>query len=211
MPISLKHSILTTGTVSLLSLSSLAFATPSYAVSLDLTSWNTIGDVNPITSGQVTLNSGTVNTVSTGGGAGSLEEFLTVPAGSLDPDPDNFIFSTFGSAIKTTFTGVQTGDVFGFNWDFSTSDADSVFVTINNSVIPLAASGKVFKYSFTNAGNYNVGIGIVDVNDSIGGSQFTVSNANFEPVPEPLTILGSLTAFSFGIVMRRRFGKKNSV
>ncbi|MEA5502280.1 PEP-CTERM sorting domain-containing protein [Halotia wernerae UHCC 0503] len=211
MLISLKHSILTTGTVSLLSLGSLSLASPSYAVNLDLTSWNTIGDVNPIASDQAILNSGTINTVSTGGGTGSLEEFLDVPAGSLDPDPDNFVFSTFGSAIKTTFTGIQTGDVFDFNWDFSTSDTDSAFVTINNSVIPLAASGNVFKYSFTNAGNYNVGIGIIDVGDSIGGSQLTVSNANLKPVPEPLTILGSLTALSFGVAMRRRFGKKNSV
>ncbi|WGV28053.1 PEP-CTERM sorting domain-containing protein [Halotia branconii] len=211
MLISLKHSILNTGTVSLLSLSSLALANPSYAVSIDLTSWNKIGDVNPITSDQATLNSGTLNTVATGGGAGSLEEFLGVSAGSLDPDPDNFVFSTFGSAIKTTFAGIQAGDVFNFEWSFSTSDPDSAFVTINNLVIPLAASGKVFKYPFTKAGNYSVGIGIVDVNDAIGGSQFTVSNANLKPVPEPLTILGSLTALSFGVAMRSRFGKKNSV
>ncbi|MBD2360565.1 hypothetical protein H6G36_05080 [Anabaena minutissima FACHB-250] len=39
------------------------------------------------------------------------------------------------------------------------------------------------------AGNYTVGIGIVDVEDAGGQSKLVVSNGKLQPVPEPLTIL----------------------
>lgn len=206
--ITVKNSLLTASTASLLSLGSLALTSPSYAFSLDLSSWERIGDVSPVSSTQATLNSGTANTVFTGGGAGSLEGFLGVAAGSLDPDPDNFIFSTFGSAIKQTFTNINAGDVLRFDYSFATADSDRAFVTINDSAIALGA-GTPFSYSFESAGTYNVGIAVVDVEDAIGSSQLIVSNAKLNPVPEPITILGSLTALGFGVSMRRRFGRKN--
>ncbi|MFN6566014.1 PEP-CTERM sorting domain-containing protein [Dendronalium sp. ChiSLP03b] len=206
--ITIKNSVLTAGTASLLSLGSLALTSPSYGFSLNLNSWQTIGDVNPISSTQATLNSGSFYTVPTGGGAGSLEDFLSLTPGSLDPATSIF-GATQGSAIKQTFTDIKVGDVLRFDYSFLTNDADSAFVTINNSVIALTASTP-FTYSFTSAGTYNVGIGVVDVDDTIGASKLIVSNAKLDAVPEPITILGSLTALGFGVSMRRRFGRKNS-
>lgn len=206
MNITIKHSIISAGTFSLLSLGSLAVASPSYAFSLDLNSWSRIGDVNPISANQATLNSGSFNTALTGGGTGSIEDLLGITPGSLDPAGSTF-GATQGSAIQKTFADINAGDVLRFNWNFSTNDADAAFVTINNSVFALAGSTP-FSYSFTNAGNYRVGIAIVDVEDTIGASRLVISNASINEVPEPMTILSSLTALGVGVGMRRRFNEK---
>ncbi|QKQ73372.1 PEP-CTERM sorting domain-containing protein [Nostoc sp. TCL240-02] len=42
------------------------------------------------------------------------------------------------------------------------------------------------------------------------GASASTSVVPVTSVPEPMTILGSLTAFGFGMGMRQRFGKKNS-
>jgi hypothetical protein len=44
----------------------------------------------------------------------------------------------------------------------------------------------------------------VDVEDTIGNSTLTVSDADLQAVPEPMTILGSAVALLFGTLMRRR-------
>jgi len=204
MLLGIKKSLFTAGATSLLSLGTLAIANPSYAASIDLSNWGTIGDTI-VNNSQAAINSGTVNTALTGGGTGSIEDFLGITAGSIDPVGSTF-GGTQGSAIKKTFTSINAGDVFRFNWNFATSDTDSAFVTIDNSVIPLTGSTP-FTYSFAAAGNYNIGIGVVDVEDSIGSSTLTITNANLQAVPEPMTILGSVVALGFGQVMRRRLGK----
>ncbi|MBW4557343.1 MAG: PEP-CTERM sorting domain-containing protein [Trichormus sp. ATA11-4-KO1] len=207
----IKHSVLTASIVSFLSLSSLALANPSYAavLNLDFNTWERIGDVTT-TSAQATLNSGTNDTVVTGGGAGSLEEFLSIPAGSLDPDPDNFAFSTFGSAIRQTFTNVQVGDVFSFNWNFAIQDPiDSAFVTIDDSVIPLVNAP--FSHTFLTAGTFNLGIGIVDVEDDFGKSQLIVSAITTRPVNEPVTLLGSFLILGYGVGMLYKSRKKTQI
>ena len=202
---SIKHSVFTVGTASLLSLGTLTLASPTYAISLDFNTWDSIGDV---TNNQTTLNSGTDSTAFTGGGVGSLDGFLGITPGSLDSlAPISTFGAIQGSAIKNTFTSINVGDVLSFNWNFSTTDTDSAFVTINNSVIALTGSTP-FSYNFTTAGIYNIGIGVVDVDDAFGKSTLTVSNANLQTVPEPGSILGALTGMSCGVGMLRRFGKK---
>ncbi|MCM0593809.1 MAG: PEP-CTERM sorting domain-containing protein [Gloeotrichia echinulata DEX184] len=204
MLLGIKKSLFTAGATSLLSLGTLAIANPTYAASIDLSNWGTIGDTI-VNNSQAAINSGTVNTALAGGGTGSIEDFLGISAGSLDPVGSTF-GATQGSAIKKTFTSINAGDVFRFNWNFATSDTDSAFVTINNSVIPLTGSTP-FSYSFATAGNYNIGIGVVDVEDTIGNSTLTVSDADLQAVPEPMTILGSAVALLFGTVMRLRLTK----
>jgi hypothetical protein len=204
---SIKNSLFTAGATSVLSLTVLAVASPSYAANLDLSIWDSIGDVN-VTPGQATLNSGTLNTALTGGGVGSVEDFLGIPGGSLDP-VGSFFGATAGSAIKTTFTDVKAGAVFNFDWSFSSSDSDSAFVTLNDLVVPLT-SGSNFSYVFSTAGNYNVGIGVVDVDDTLGASQLTLGNANFTQVPEPATTLGAIAALGLGINIKRKFQNKAS-
>ncbi|WP_414579156.1 PEP-CTERM sorting domain-containing protein [Anabaena sp. CCY 9402-a] len=199
---SIKNSILS---ASVLSITTLAVVSPSYAANLDLSTWESIGDVS-LTSGQATLNSGTLNTAITGGSVGSVEDFLSIPGGSLDP-VGSFFGATAGSAIKTTFAGVKAGAVFNFDWSFSSSDSDSAFVTFNDLVVPLTG-GSNFSYVFATAGNYHVGISVVDVDDTIGESQLIVRNANFTQVPEPATTLGAIAAFGLSISIKRRFQNK---
>jgi hypothetical protein len=126
----MKNSLVSTGISGLLSLAAFAVASPSYAASVDFNSFGSIGDVSTTTT-TATLNSGTLNTAFTGGGQDSVEEFLGITPASLETAVGN---NFFGSAIKKTFTGINAGDVFSFNWNFSTTDNDKAFVTINNTV-----------------------------------------------------------------------------
>ncbi|MBD2252348.1 PEP-CTERM sorting domain-containing protein [Nostoc parmelioides] len=209
MFITFKRSLLTASTVSLLSVGNWLLASPSYAISLDFTNWDKIGDVDPITQNQAQANSGTALTAFTGGGMESLEEFLEIAPGSLDSlAPDSFFGATQGSAIKKTLL-VQAGDKLNFNWQLNnTSDPlDKAFVTINGVINPLILSGN-YEYTFLSAGNFLVGIGIVDIDNGAGESQLIVSNPILEPVPEPLTLLGVFTGLGCGLIMQRRFGKK---
>jgi hypothetical protein len=209
MFITFKRSLLTAGTVSLLSVGNWLLASPSHAISLDFTNWDKIGDVDPVTPNQAQANSGTALTAFTGGGMESLEEFLEIDPGSLDslvPDP---VFGAIqGSAIKKTLV-VQAGDKLSFNWQLNNTidPLDKAFVRINGVINPLILSGN-YEYTFLSAGNFLVGIGIVDIEDGGGESQLIVSNPRLEPVPEPLTLLGVFTGLGGGLIMQRRFGKK---
>lgn len=210
MFLSYKNSIFTAGIASLLSLGNWMLASPSYAITLDLTTWDKIGDVQLIASDQAQASSGTIDTVFTSGGDGSLEDFLGIDAGSLNSlAPESLFGATQGSAIKTLLTNVQVGDTFSFNWNLQPgSDSfDKAFVTINNQIFSLDGD-PLFNYSFLAAGDYIVGIGIVDIDDAAGESQLIVRTAKFQAVPEPLTILGVFTGISCGLVMRFRFSKK---
>lgn len=209
--------------ISLFSLSSFTLASPSFAASLDVGSWTRSGDVSQ-TPGQATLTNAfpggvddtaaNPNNISNVSGSeptfiSNLETFLGVNQGALGLD------ATEGSAIQTPLS-IMAGDVFSFDSNFISNDDpgfDRAFVTIvnsaiGNSVIPVTGNSR-FSYTFTTAGNYNVGIGVVDGgNDFTRSSRLSVSNANLEPVPEPLTILGSLSALGFGAGLRRRFRKQ---
>lgn len=208
---SIKNSFLTAGATSVLSLSAMAVASPTYAANLNLSTWGSIGDVS-LTSTQATLNSGTATTVLNDDSFGSLSNFLGVTATQLDPDPaDPFSVATQGSAIKTTFLGVKGGDVFSFDWNLNLDPniffVDTAFVTINSSVLRLTGNSP-FSYIFPTAGDYEVGIGIADVGDTEGLSQLTISNANFTTVPEPTTTLGAIAALGLGMSIKRRFHNK---
>lgn len=153
----------------------------------------------------------------------SLQNFLGVAPTALDVGGAAFE----GSAIKNTFNA-EAGDVFRFNYNFltnetSTSKLDYAFFLVNSTVTKLAdftnasnpsspftseTGNNSFTYTFSAPGTYNVALGVVDVNDYNNTSALRVSNANLEPVPEPLTILGSLTALGFGAGLRQRFRKQ---
>jgi hypothetical protein len=210
-----KHSLLTAGAASLLSVGNWLLASPSYAITLDFASWDTIGDVTQVTLNEAQANSGTEFTVLNNGATGSLSDFLNIIPDILDRLDPEYPFgfgATQGSAIKETLV-VQAGDKFSFHWELqSGSDTfDKAFVTINGSIdllnIDDMLSGK-YEYTFSSAGDFLVGIGIVDIGDTFGESQLIVSNGKLQPVPEPLTLLGIFTGLGCGLVMRSRFGKQ---
>ncbi|MBD2199479.1 MULTISPECIES: PEP-CTERM sorting domain-containing protein [Calothrix] len=201
--------------VSFLSLSSFTIASPTFAASLDFSTWDKSGDVfsnltetkltNAFTDGSddadnYNLSGNDPTDISL------LENFLALNPGKLGDD------ATEGSAIKTALN-VLAGDVFSFDYSFSTYDtvsSDRAFATIGNLVFSLTGSTP-FSYTFATSGIYNIGIGVIDVNDVVNSSTLSLTNAsltNPQSVPEPLTTLGSILAGSFGVMLKRRDSKK---
>ncbi|BAY41473.1 hypothetical protein NIES2111_58690 (plasmid) [Nostoc sp. NIES-2111] len=200
-----------------LSLSSFTIVTPSLAASLDFSIWEKSGDVvavpnqatltNALADGSDDTNNYNISS-SDPTYINDLETFLALNPGDLGFDASE------GSAIKTALN-VLAGDVFSFDYSFSTYDTfsnDRAFIKISNSVIPLAGTSP-FSYTFATSGIYNIGIGILDVDDTVGSSilsltNASLTNANSQSVPEPLTILGSILVGGFGIALKKKHIKK---
>jgi hypothetical protein len=164
----------------------------------------------------------------TGVSASNLESFLGLSSGTLTNSG-----ATEGSAIQQTI-GANTGDVLSFDYNFLTDEVpgnsdfnDFAFFTLNNNFISLAdtlspelfspsfssfaaeTGYQSFSYTFTNSGTYTLGFGGVDVDNTGGGdtgvnSGLLVDNVKTTPVPEPMTIFGSLAALGF----MKKFSKK---
>ncbi|WP_066377658.1 PEP-CTERM sorting domain-containing protein [Anabaena sp. CA = ATCC 33047] len=186
-------------------------ASPSQAAVInlyDLTGWETIGNASS-SGGQVSLSS------SGGVSRFSIEQFLELPnqaLNSLNSSPTN------GSALKTTIT-VNAGDVLEFDWRFSTNDYlpynDFSFYSIGSLVTKLADVALVgnygnttskTSYTFDQDGKYTLGFGVVNSRDTAVNSTLTVNNVleSVKPVPEPFTILASLTTAGLGVALRRK-------
>ena len=217
---------------------SLVFANPAQAVTIDLGSWTRVGDAE-FTGNQVNLSTASSTTQddfpqpagtfnysgnSPVAAGGAIETSVGLSAGALDND--FFNAATEGSAI-TTNLNVRKGDRLIFDWNFLTNDIfdDYAFFVANGVVTRLAdvsdaANSSInfssetgtrnFSYTFANAGNYQVGIGVVDIGDFNSTSALQISNAQTEPVPEPLTILGTAVAGGFGVMLRRKRSKKQA-
>jgi hypothetical protein len=198
-----KNPLITIGITLSTGISSMAISAPAYSITLvNLNTFNSIGDV---TSNKTVIQSGSLNTVNTDGGTGSLEEFLSINASDFDAAiPNNY----YGSAIKSTFSNINSGDVFSFNWNFTSTDQDQAFVTIANNIQPLTGNNGTYSYAFTSPGSYNIGIGVVDVDDSTGQSTLTLSDAQIQAVPwetDTLPILGSTILFGIGVWAKRKY------
>jgi hypothetical protein len=177
------------------SFGAIVFSTPAYSINVDLSTFNSIGDVS---NGNTVIKSGSnPPTVLTGGGSGSLEEFLGINPTEFDMAIPN---SYFGSAIKLTLS-FNAGDQFSFDWTSSIDSQDQAFVAINNA-IQVLSTGSSYSYTFATAGNYQVAMGIVDLFDSTGESTLTLSNAQIQPVPwetDALPVVGTTLLFGIGI------------
>ena len=227
------------GTFSLLASASVVFANPAQAVSVDLGSWTRVGDVNAI-GNQANISTasptfqddfsqpaGTFNYSGNSPVAAGSPLETAVGLNSGDLDNDLFDVATEGSAI-TTNLNVRKGDRLSFNWNFLTNDTfdDYAFFVANGVITKLAdvsnavnsstnfnseTGARTFNYTFANAGNYQVGIGVVDIGDFNSTSALQISNAQTEPVPEPFTILGTAVAGGFGVMLRRKRSKKQTI
>jgi hypothetical protein len=210
-----KHLNLTSTLFGLISLGSLAFASPSSAAIVNggfednLNNWATNRDVsiqtssvgvNP-TEGSFQALLTTDNPASYVGFAGGLEDFLGLSLGDLDPDPGNFVAATKGSAIQQAFTA-NTGDILSFDWNFLTDDLlpDYAFVVLNglstladtsaatnlsNTVFSNETGFQTFTYTFASAGSYTLGIGVVDVVDTEDVSALLVDNVKLVSTQPP--------------------------
>jgi hypothetical protein len=194
---------------------------------VDFSIWNRSGDVAPGL-GQVNLstnalqnddfpqNDSNFNFSGTPAVAArpfpNLQNFLNVAPEALDINGEAFE----GSAIQFPYIAHTGNEEFRFSFDFQTNETanDFAFYRIGNNapqvLTSTANSSGGLTLSFNQPGTFNVAIGVVDTGDFSATSRLLISNAqtNAEPVPEPLTILGSLTALGLGATMRRRFQKQ---
>ncbi|BBD58859.1 hypothetical protein NIES2109_16380 [Nostoc sp. HK-01] len=185
-------------------------ASPSQAAVInisDFTGWQGIGNFS-LSSQQAIISGGGVADT-------AVESFLGLASGALDTLNSQNVNNA--SAIKNTIT-VQAGDVLRFNWRFQAGDYlpynDYSFYSIGTSLNKLADVRQVGNfgqtasqtaYTFTTAGTYTVGFGVVDIFDQYLASSLTVrTSGGNEPVPEPVTIIGSLAAGVFGVALRHK-------
>ncbi|GGA47298.1 hypothetical protein [Okeania sp. KiyG1] len=199
-------------TLTTISCLTLGLTNPVKAASLDLTSWETLGDVNLVSNNQVLLSndadldddyqlgaaSGTFNfsdTPAVDNFFGDLEFFLGLNPYSLSQSGEAYE----GSVLKTILT-VKAGDELSFDWNFFTNETstllpeflnDTAFLLVDSQIIKLAdvadstsASSlfdsetglQSYTYQFTEAGNYTIGFGVLDIDDPTNSSALSVSN-----------------------------------
>lgn len=153
--------------------------------------------------------------------AADLETFLGLASGSLNGLGNGN--ATSGSAIRQTFSANAT-DILTFDWNFLTSELtpsffnDFAFVNLISlseladtnstfvlSPIPLFEQTGFNTFSFTvpTTGTYTLGLGVTDVVDQVTNSGLLVDNVRLTAIPEPATILGSLTV-GVAIALRRK-------
>jgi hypothetical protein len=141
-----------------------------------------------------------------------LEIFLGLSAGALDGLGNGD--AKEGSAIKQTFTA-NAGEVLSFRWNFLTNEQtpgadarynDFVFVTLisvntlantySNFINAPFVSGfdeqtgfQTFSQVLPSSGNYTLGIGVIDVTDTLGASGLLIDDVRLSATPEPGTMI----------------------
>jgi hypothetical protein len=89
---------------------------------------------------------------------------------------------------------------------------DKAFVAINSAIQELS-TGSSYSYTFATAGNYQVAMGVVDINDATGESTLTLSNAQIQPVPwetDALPVVGTTLLFGIGIWKKHKSSNSNN-
>lgn len=226
MAISIRR-LITSGVVSLISLTGFCVASQSYAASIsngsfesNFTGWTTIGNTGIETAFGGGPTEGTYQALITNSSSSvadsDLETFLGLQAGSLF-DLGNGI-PTNGSAIKQTFTA-NAGDVLTFDWNFLKNQEpdpifnDFAFVSLNSlstlaspltsSLVPFSAfeqqtGFQAASFTIPTTGTYTLGLGVVNVTDTAGDAGLLVDNFSVKPVPETSSVLGMLVVGTLG-------------
>lgn len=147
--------------IGLLTGSSLFVSTVSIAASLDLTTWETLGDVQIVNSNLVNLSNNSLFKDDFGIGLDEdynfsgnraidnfffdLETELGLLPGALDLDSNKFEYAYEGSALKKVVK-VKAGEQLRFDWNFLSNETffwDYGFLLVDNTVIELSDFNQV--------------------------------------------------------------------
>lgn len=199
----------------------------------DFADWTTIGNTNIETadfdSGPTEGNYEVLITNSYGSiSVVDLETFIGLELGSLNALGNGITYN--GSAIKQTFKA-NAGDVLTFDWNFLKKEEpdpifnDFAFVALNSlstlasplesSLVAFSNSENKFdrqtkfqisSFTIPNTGIYTLGLGVANVTDTSGDSGLLVDNVSLKPIPEPSSVLGTLTlgALGAGLLLNRK-------
>lgn len=197
----------------------------------NLTDWSTLGDVG-IRDGAAFLT-----TAATSGDddlgtpfnfsgqepvfASTIEDTLSFPAGSLDPDVDGGVFAQEGSLLYRNLS-LQAGDVLSFTYNFFSNDAanDYAFVLFDAlrlevTDLPRFATTD-YGYAFTTGTQtftsapaaetrvVSLAIGIVETTDFSGTSALLVDNVSVTAIPEPSSFAALAGLATLGLAASRR-------
>jgi len=176
---------------------------------------NSIAAASVQSIGQYTPTAGGFILTTNGGAGGSVtnsevEKFLGVSG----------LNGFEGSAVKDSFY-INFGEIFSFNWKFSTTeglgaggDFSFIDLTLDGStifdkqVLGEAAKGDeanvLFKWTATGTGLLSYGIGILDTYDENADSSIVISNLN--PVPLPAAAWLFLTGLLGLVGFKQRTG-----
>ncbi len=212
-----------------------------------LTGWSTAGDAASVVTGGTHLvltnayadgsddtdginrNLSGQNPWLTGGGDGSLEQFVGVAGGAFDPDPVDFVQAVEGSAALQTFTAAA-GSQLSFQWDLATTQtdgdptlADVAFVVIDGKVITLAntlaATSALtggdyatdtgwadWSTTLSGAGSHTIAFGVVDVGSASNTSALSITGVSLSAVPESsaMAMFGAGLGLLAALQRRRR-------
>jgi hypothetical protein len=139
----------------------------------------------------------------------AIKQEITASAGEILTFSWNFLTNEELSEDYNDFAFFTLGDHFEILADTQSNDlSDDFFSGFNRST-----GVKTFSYTIPTTGTYTLGFGVVDVgpdSDPDGAVLFnsalqvdSIRGLASTPVPEPYTILGILTAFSFGAKLKR--------
>jgi hypothetical protein len=200
----------------------------------NFTGWTTTGNASIQTSAFGSgPTEGTFQALLSTGGVtvpdSSLEAFLGLARGSLDNLGNGN--ATSGSAIRQTFAG-RAGDILTFDWNFLTDEGtpssfnDFSFVSLRvlselaDTRFPIfmlsptrfneETGFRTFSFTLPMTGTYTLGLGAIDVADTIVDSGLLVDNVKLTTVPEPASTLGvlALGAFGAGSLLKRKRQQK---
>lgn len=91
---------------------------------------------------------------------------------------------------------------------------------VNNAIVSAGTFNKEtgiknYEYRFNNAGTYTIALGLVDINDFAVSSGLSVNNVSLEkiqavpePLPQPVTILGSGIVLGLATLSKNKYAKR---
>jgi hypothetical protein len=186
-------------------------ATSAQAARLDLSTWDSVGDVDKSINSAILTNAA-VNNADLDISNLNLTGAAPVNPGLLDSSLGLFIdplgpTAQEGSSLYTDLI-VGTDDILSFNWSaFNLDPDDRLFAAIGGRTFNLTGSGpSSFSYTFTTAGTFRVGVGVVDQKDFVNSSVLSITNAQLTPavaIPSP-ALLPGMIGFGLSLIRKRR-------